>query len=75
MTKGKSESRAGIPARAGHRSAKIAVYYKLRYPFNKLKRILRHSGIAAARKWAKDHSAEAALIRAKKALGVNNARA
>ncbi len=60
------------PARAGHRRAKIAVYYLRRYPFNKLKKILRHNGLAAARVWAKEHMEDAALIRAKKAVKESN---
>ncbi len=62
MPKKKQESKRGIPRRAGKRSTKIAVYYKYRYPRNKLRRILKHNGEKAARKWAREHAAEGILI-------------
>ncbi len=72
MNKSQSGSKAGIPRRAGQRSAKIKVYYKVRYPFNKLCRILRHNGPLAARDWAQKHKAEGVLLRVKKAVRGNH---
>jgi len=72
--KGKGEAKRGIPRRAGKRSGKILVYYNLRYPFNKLKKILRHNGPIAAQAWAQKHMAEGALMRAKKALGTKHCK-
>jgi aminopeptidase N len=69
-----SEARGNrtAPARAGKRKGRISAYYQLNYPFNKLKKILRHNGLAAADAWAREHLQAAALIRAKKAVKESN---
>lgn len=38
--------------RLGRRKAQIVHYYAYIYPLRKLRRILRHNGMAAAKEWA-----------------------
>ncbi len=63
MSDQSSRTRHGVPARAGQRRGRIIAYYALRYPYNKLKRILKHNGMAAARSWADKKSAAPVLLR------------
>ena len=53
----------GLPSRAGKRKSYRSGYYTIRYPYNKLKRILRHNGMSAAISWADKNVASAILKR------------
>jgi hypothetical protein len=57
------QAKQGIPGKAGKRKGRIVSYYALRYPYNKLKRILKYNGMAAARSWADKKSAAPVLLR------------
>lgn len=45
-------NQGGHKKKPNKRPGYYAEYYMLRWPVNKLKRILRHNGLSAARSWA-----------------------
>jgi hypothetical protein len=45
------------------RKERYALYKSQAYAKNKLKRILRSSGVESARKWARSHAAESVLVK------------
>lgn len=59
--KDQGSKRGGRPKAAGKHTGKISMYYQVRYPRNKLRRILRHNGEELAREWARNHGAEGIL--------------
>lgn len=59
--KQKQDKKTTVKRSFGKKKSKIENYFKYNYPRNKLYRILKHNGLAAAEKWAAEHGAGTVL--------------